>query len=92
MTATVWIALISAVAVLVGQWSTGRLFARLKAIEDRMDKIDAHLKSTDAKVEDINAEGSARNDKVQVMYWKMATRLSVLETILERRQHTREDE
>ncbi len=92
MTATVWIALISAVAVLVGQWSTGRLFARLKAMEDRMDQIDKHLKATDTKVEEINAEGSSRNDKVQVMYWKMATRLSVLETILERRQHTREDE
>jgi hypothetical protein len=99
MTAAVWLALASAVAVLIGQWGTGRLFARLKAIEDRLEAIDRHLTATDGKLETVNAEGSDRGDKVQVMYWDLKERLGeakerikVLETIVDRRKdETRRD-
>lgn len=90
MTAAVWIALVSAVAVLVGQWATGRLFARLAAIEKKQAEIDTHLTATDTKVEAINEEGSTRSDKIQTQYWAMQTRLTVLETIAQQRQHTKE--
>ena len=86
MTAAVWVALLGAVGVLVGQWATGRLFARLKAIEERQEQIDTHLKSTDSKVEAINAEGSERHDKVQGCYWTIMTRLTVMETLEKERQ------
>lgn len=74
MTIAVWIALVGALAALVGQWGTGRLFARLKAMEDRQGKMDD-------KVDAINREGSNRYDKIEIMYWKVQTRLTVLETI-----------
>lgn len=81
MTVAVWVALVSALAVLVGQWGTGRLFARLKDIEERQDQIDAHLTATDAKVELLNKEGSHRHDEIQKQYWEMKERIKVLETL-----------
>lgn len=49
MTVAIWIAIASAFAVVVGQWGTGRLFTRLKTIEDRQDRIDRHLEAVDEK-------------------------------------------